>query len=127
MISQLRRLSLDTNTKTKASSKRKKSLSVRISKEPPVIHKFEQDNLECSFECIYDPEVLHDSEEDHADLLFHDGKKRLCKPWEAHSCVEEQQSNNMSGVFKRLTTWTPTRMGRSSTSSQDIPAAISPV
>ncbi|KAG2222979.1 hypothetical protein INT45_012278 [Circinella minor] len=119
-ISQLRSLSFSQHKKAHP---RKKSLSVKISKEPPVIHKIEQDKLEYTFECIFDPVVCHDSEEDHPDLLFGGNKKRLCKPWEVPPYADEpRQNNTMSLVFKRFTGWGPKHK-----SNQAIVPAISPV
>lgn len=106
VISQLRALSLY-QTKDKARAKKKKCLSVKISKEPPTIHKFERDNLEYTFECIFDPFVLHDTESDHPDLFFNDdSKKRLAKPWDLPPYADEG-SSSVPSLLKRLTSWHP--------------------
>lgn len=67
--------------KTVEQTNRRKSLSVKISKEPPAIVYFTRDKLEDSFECIFDPQVHHDEEKDHPDLL-EKKKKRDSKPWQ---------------------------------------------
>ncbi|CDH49857.1 predicted protein [Lichtheimia corymbifera JMRC:FSU:9682] len=83
---------------TSASSKRKKSLTVTISKEPPVIHCIEQDKLECTFECIFDPLVRHDDESDHPDLCK---SKPSCKPWQKPPYKNDHPSN-IANVLRRL-------------------------
>jgi hypothetical protein len=82
LIIRIRALISETPLRQKKSSKpptRRKSLSVKISKEPPAIVYFERDKLEDSFECIYDPQVHHDEEKDHPDLFE---KKDQIKPWQ---------------------------------------------
>lgn len=54
-------------------------LQVTISKEPPSIVYFERRQGEASFECIFDPDVCHDNEDDHPDLCH---KRRKLKPWQ---------------------------------------------
>ena len=71
-------------------SNRRKSLTVKISKEPPAIVYFERDKLEDSFECIFDPKVHHDEEKDHPDLF--ENKKEM-KPWQKPPyCSESNKS-----------------------------------
>lgn len=79
-------------------SRRKKSLTVTISKEPPVIHCIEQDKLENTFECIFDPLVRHDDESDHPDLCK---SKPSCKPWQKPP-YKNDQSSNIGNVLRRL-------------------------
>lgn len=79
---------------------RRKSLSVKISKEPPAIVYFERDKLEDSFECIFDPQVHHDDEKDHPDLL-QKTKKRELKPWQkAPYCNNKTPSATFMSRFK---------------------------
>lgn len=70
---------------TKKVENRRKSLTVKISKEPPAIVYFNKDKLEDSFECIFDPQVHHDKEEDHPDLVDKFRKRGAgaveLKPW----------------------------------------------
>lgn len=72
------------NSASSESNKKKRKLSVTICKDPPNIIYFERDQLEESFECIYDPQVDHDNEEDHPDLLFAKkfGQSSEAKPWQ---------------------------------------------
>lgn len=77
---------------------RRKSLSVKISKEPPNIVYYERHDLEDSFECIFDPLVSHDEEKDHPDLFQ---KKATptdgLKPWQkAPYCSSSNKSTFMS-------------------------------
>ncbi|KAI8876243.1 hypothetical protein K501DRAFT_308649 [Backusella circina FSU 941] len=69
---------------SECNNKKKRKLSVTICKDPPDIIYFERDKLEESFECIYDPQVDHDNEEDHPDLLFAKkfGQSSEVKPWQ---------------------------------------------
>ncbi|KAI9321472.1 hypothetical protein BX666DRAFT_2023605 [Dichotomocladium elegans] len=121
VINHLRGLSLSpSKQKRTASSKRKKSLCVKISKDPPVIHKFEQDNLESSFECIFDPLVLHDDESDHPELLYCDGKKRLCKAYDIPGYVREGENRTMTTMFKRFSAWSP-KLGGKAAASPSVP------
>lgn len=127
MLGHFRILSKQQTKSSPSASKRKKSLTVTISKEPPVIHKFERDNLEYTFECVFDPFVRHDDESEHPDLLFHDGKKRLCKPWEMPPYADEPSS--VSKVLKRLSNLNLKSMHKSTSTSNDcqVPPAVSPV
>lgn len=77
---------------------RRKSLTVTISKEPPVIVYYERDTLEESFECIFDPLVSHDEEKDHPDL-FKDEKKNELKPWQKPP-YKQQSNNSFKNRFK---------------------------
>ncbi|KAG2193675.1 hypothetical protein INT47_002317 [Mucor saturninus] len=87
---------------------RRKSLSVKISKEPPAIVYFTRDKLEDSFECIFDPQVHHDSETDHPDLLFAKAKKTDCKPWQkAPYCTASNKSPTFLTRFKSSFKTTP--------------------
>lgn len=67
----------ESHKKTPKDTSRRKSLTVTISKEPPVIVYYEPDVLEETFECIFDPKVSHDTEKDHPDLF-----KQQRKPWQ---------------------------------------------
>lgn len=87
LIRQLRTLISETPLRQKKPENKKvetrrKSLCVKISKEPPAIVYFERDTLEDSFECIFDPSVHHDNEEDHPDLLEKVKKREDAKPWQ---------------------------------------------
>jgi hypothetical protein len=79
---------------------RRKSLSVKISKEPPAIVYFERDKLEDSFECIFDPQVHHDEEKDHPDLFEKNEKKEL-KPWQKPPyCSSKPPTSSFLSRFK---------------------------
>ncbi|KAI8351546.1 hypothetical protein BD560DRAFT_409276 [Blakeslea trispora] len=84
MIRHLRSLLTETKKKPFETNKsRRKSLTVTISKEPPVIVYYERDRLEDTFECIFDPQVCHDEEKDHPDLFEKKpASNRQLKPWQ---------------------------------------------
>ncbi|KAG1443040.1 hypothetical protein G6F56_010819 [Rhizopus delemar] len=65
---------------------------VKISQEPPMIVYFERDILEDSFECIFDPQVLHDEENDYPDL-----SNQALKPWQRPPYASSQH-----GLFTKL-------------------------
>ncbi|CEP09101.1 hypothetical protein [Parasitella parasitica] len=90
----LRQKKVESKT-SKATQERKKSLTVKISKEPPVIVYFERDKLEDSFECIFDPQVHHDDEKDHPDL-FEKCKKKELKPWQKPPYCTQNNSSLMT-------------------------------
>lgn len=96
----LRQKNNNSKTNNKPNENRRKSLSVKISKEPPAIIYFERDNLEDSFECIFDPKVHHDDEKDHPDLLDNCRKKDL-KPWQKPPyCSNNKPALNLMNKFK---------------------------
>lgn len=83
-----------------ASQTRRKSLSVKISKDPPAIVYFQRDKLEDSFECIFDPQVHHDDEKDHPDLFEKNEKKEL-KPWQKPPyCSTKSPTTSFLSRFK---------------------------
>jgi hypothetical protein len=78
---------------------RRKSLTVKISKEPPCIVYFERHHLEDSFECIFDPQVHHDEEKDHPDLFTK--KEKDLKPWQkAPYCSTNNNKSTFMTKFK---------------------------
>lgn len=111
IIRQLRALIFETPIRQKKStttdhnnkSNRRKSLSVKISKEPPAIVYFERDNLEDSFECIFDPKVCHDEEKDHPDLFV--ARKKDLKPWQKPPYCSNKISSTSNLVNKFKSTF----------------------
>lgn len=80
IIRHIRTLLLNESQRKKSRKEtRRKSLTVTISKEPPVVVYYEPDVLEGTFECIFDPKVSHDTEKDHPDLF-----KQQKKPWQKY-------------------------------------------
>ncbi|KAI8388495.1 uncharacterized protein BYT42DRAFT_611531 [Radiomyces spectabilis] len=106
MVRQLRILNRESSHRWRRASSnnknhRRQSLQVTISKEPPTIQYFERDNLEDSFECIFDPMVCHDDEKDHPDL-FVPSRKQL-KPWQKPPYTDCYIDNQIQTSFlKRL-------------------------
>jgi hypothetical protein len=84
------------NAPSNATQERRKSLTVKISKEPPAIVYFERDKLEDSFECIFDPQVHHDDEKDHPDLFAEKCKKKDLKPWQKPPYCTQNNSTLIS-------------------------------
>ncbi|KAI8979948.1 hypothetical protein BDB01DRAFT_836985 [Pilobolus umbonatus] len=103
IIRQLRALVTEAPLRQKKSSAEpkhshcRKSLTVKISKDPPHVVYFERDTLEDSFECIFDPQVHHDEEKDHPDLAEYERRKAL-KPW--------QKDHNPSIIYSLLSHYT---------------------
>lgn len=96
------------DNKTSEQQNRRKSLSVKISKEPPAVVYFTRDKLEESFECIFDPQVHHDSETDHPDLLFAKTKTKDPKPWlKAPYCTASNKNPTFLARFKSSFRTTP--------------------
>ncbi|KAI8976994.1 hypothetical protein BDF20DRAFT_872249 [Mycotypha africana] len=81
--------------------KRKPSLTVTISKEPPKIVYFEKDILEEQFvEYIFDPQVHHDEEKDHPDLYLYDRRKKdLLKPWQKAPYCSTNSASKKASLF----------------------------
>ncbi|KAI8888091.1 hypothetical protein K501DRAFT_174000 [Backusella circina FSU 941] len=104
LIRQLRAFITETPLRVKRSNsnnkKSKRKLSVTICQDPPSVIYFERDTLEDSFECIFDPEVCHDDEKDHPDLLHIKKcsyRKGDLKPWQ-----KPPYSSNTSSLLNRL-------------------------
>lgn len=79
--------------------------TVKISKEPPMIVYFERDVLEDTlFECIFDPQVSHDEEKDHPDLL------KKTKPWQRppYQTIQNRFFTKIKSIFRPTSSLQPT-------------------
>ncbi|GAN07077.1 hypothetical protein MAM1_0147d06567 [Mucor ambiguus] len=116
------------NKPSNATQERRKSLTVKISKEPPAIVYFERDKLEDSFECIFDPQVHHDDEKDHPDLFTEKCKKKDLKPWQKPPYCSQNSSSTLMSRFKstftknsvNTTAATPIIMHQSNHSAEQV-------